>query len=47
MSVAAGPSLRPHAALLHQHLTTATAMFREMGMAYWLKRAETEMRESA
>jgi class 3 adenylate cyclase/tetratricopeptide (TPR) repeat protein len=26
-----------------KHLTTATTMYREMGMAYWLQKAETEM----
>jgi class 3 adenylate cyclase/tetratricopeptide (TPR) repeat protein len=28
-----------------EHLTTATTMYREMGMTYWLEKAETEMRE--
>jgi len=28
------------------HLTIATAMYREMGMAYWVERAEAEMRQS-
>jgi hypothetical protein len=28
-----------------EHLTTATTMYREMGMTYWLERAETEMKE--
>ena len=28
-----------------EHLTTATAMYREMGMTYWLGKAEEEMRE--
>jgi sugar phosphate isomerase/epimerase len=28
-----------------EHLTTATMMYREMGMTYWLEQAETEMRE--
>jgi len=23
----------------HEHLTTATTMYREMGMAYWLEQA--------
>jgi hypothetical protein len=27
------------------HLTTATAMYREMGMTYWLDQAEAEMRQ--
>jgi len=27
-----------------EHLTTATTMYREMGMTYWLEQAETEMR---
>jgi hypothetical protein len=26
-----------------EHLTTATAMYREMGMTYWLEKAEAEM----
>ena len=25
-----------------EHLATATTMYREMGMAYWLKKAEAE-----
>ena len=29
------------------HLTTATAMYREMDMRFWLEHAETEMRELA
>jgi class 3 adenylate cyclase/tetratricopeptide (TPR) repeat protein len=28
-----------------KHLATATSMYREMGMAYWLEKAETELRE--
>ena len=28
-----------------EHLTTATTMYHEMGMTYWLEQAETEMRE--
>jgi hypothetical protein len=28
-----------------QHLATATMMYREMGMTYWLEKAEIEMRE--
>jgi len=31
---------------LQEHFTTATTMYREMGMTYWLERAEAEMRES-
>jgi hypothetical protein len=27
------------------HLATATTMYREMGMTYWLERAEGEMTE--
>jgi hypothetical protein len=27
----------------HEHLTTATTMYREMGMTYWLEQVETEM----
>jgi tetratricopeptide (TPR) repeat protein len=30
-----------------EHLATATAMYREMGMTYWLEQAEAEMRRSA
>jgi len=30
----------------HEHLTTATTMYREMGMTYWLEQAEAEMRAS-
>ena len=30
-----------------EHLTTATTMYREMGMTYWLEKAEREMTESA
>jgi hypothetical protein len=26
----------------HQHITTATTMYREMGMTYWLEKAEAE-----
>jgi tetratricopeptide (TPR) repeat protein len=29
----------------HEHLTTATAMYREMDMQFWLDRAETELKE--
>jgi len=28
-----------------EHLTTATTMYREMGMTYWLEKAEAEVRE--
>ena len=28
-----------------EHLTTATTMYREMGMRFWLERAEVEMGE--
>src|SRR5215467_7645361 len=28
-----------------EHLTTATTMYREMGMTYWLEKAEAQMRE--
>ncbi len=31
----------------HGHLISATTMYREMGMTYWLERAEEEMRELA
>jgi hypothetical protein len=27
-----------------EHLTTATTMYREMGMKYWLEQAEAELR---
>ena len=27
-----------------EHLTTATTMFREMGMRFWLEKAEAELR---
>jgi len=30
-----------------EHLTTATTMYREMDMTYWLEQAEAEMRELA
>ena len=30
-----------------QHLTTATTMFREMDMRFWLDQAEAELRELA
>ena len=30
-----------------EHLATATTMFREMGMTYWLEQAEAEIKESA
>src|SRR5262249_50069704 len=28
-----------------EHLTTATTMYREMGMTYWLEKAEAEMKD--
>jgi len=28
--------------VLQEHLTTATVMYREMGMRYWLEQAEAE-----
>src|SRR4029453_4898059 len=28
-----------------EHLTTATSMYREMGMTYWLEKAETELKD--
>jgi Tetratricopeptide repeat len=28
-----------------EHLTTAMAMYREMGMTYWLEQAEAELRQ--
>jgi hypothetical protein len=30
-----------------EHLTTATTMYRERGMTYWLEKAEAEMKELA
>jgi len=30
-----------------EHLTTATTMYREMGMTYWLEKAEAEMKDFA
>ena len=30
-----------------EHLTIATAMYREMGMTYWLETAEAELKELA
>jgi len=30
---------------VQEHLTTATTMYREMGMTYWLEQAETETEE--
>jgi hypothetical protein len=29
----------------HEHLTTATTMYREMDMRFWLEQAEAEMAE--
>jgi hypothetical protein len=29
----------------HRHLTTAMAMYREMGMTYWPEQAEAELRQ--
>jgi hypothetical protein len=29
----------------HEHLTTATTMYREMDMRFWLEQAEAAMRE--
>jgi tetratricopeptide (TPR) repeat protein len=31
----------------HEHLTTATAMYGDMDMPFWLEQAKTEMRELA
>jgi hypothetical protein len=28
----------------HEHLTTATTMYRKMGMTYWLEKAERKIR---
>jgi hypothetical protein len=30
-----------------EHLTTATTMYREMGMTHWLEKAEAELRQFA
>ena len=30
----------------HEHLTTATTMYREMGMGFWLEKAEQDKRET-
>jgi tetratricopeptide (TPR) repeat protein len=30
---------------VREHLTTATTMYREMGMTYWLEQADREMKE--
>jgi hypothetical protein len=30
-----------------EHLTTATTMYREMGMTYWLEKAAAELGQSA
>jgi len=30
-----------------EHLTTATTMYREMGMTYWLDRATIELKDLA
>jgi protein-disulfide isomerase-like protein with CxxC motif len=32
---------------VQQHLTTATTMYREMAMRFWLEKAEAEMKELA
>jgi hypothetical protein len=29
----------------HEHLATATTMYREMDMRFWLEQAKTELRE--
>jgi hypothetical protein len=31
----------------HEHLTTATTMYREMDMRFWLEQAEAEVKELA
>jgi hypothetical protein len=31
--------------LAQEHLTAATTMYREMGMTYWLEKAEAEMKD--
>jgi hypothetical protein len=45
-AVAAHPVPRKRAPA-QEHLTTATTMYREMGMVYWLEQAEAEMRALA
>jgi hypothetical protein len=30
---------------VQEHLTTATTMYREMDIRFWLEQAETELRE--
>ena len=30
----------------HEHLTTATLMYREMGMSFWLENAELTLKET-
>ena len=41
-----GKLYRPtgNAAKAHEHLTTAAAMYREMGMGFWLEKAEAEQK---
>jgi hypothetical protein len=43
---AAGPT-PAQAQQAQEHLTTATTMYREMGMTYWLEQAEAELRQFA
>ncbi len=38
-----GTEKRDHA---QEHLSTATTMYREMGMTYWLEKVQAEMRDS-
>lgn len=40
----AGAALALKREQAQEHLTTATTMFREMGMRFWLEKAETELR---
>jgi hypothetical protein len=30
---------------VQDHLTTATTMYREMGMTYWMQKADAEIKE--
>jgi len=37
--------INAHSACTQEHLTTAMAMYREMGMIYWLEQVEAELRQ--
>jgi hypothetical protein len=43
MAVMSAWPARPEQA--REHLATATTMYREMGMTYWLEKAEVELAE--